>query len=134
MRNLIKKLGGFARSHPRILLGYLFGSTVRNERHRGSDYDIALLLDGEPTFEDRIALISELMRILKTNDVDIVILNHAPPLLRYEVVSDGRLFFRKGEDAANKFEMMVYREFFDTQHLRDVQNALLKEELLGNSK
>lgn len=78
-----------------VASAYLFGSHAEGRAHRESDIDIGVLLqrDRYPTsgdrFDLRIQLGSELIHVLKHNEVDLVVLNDAPPLLGRKVIQDG---------------------------------------------
>jgi predicted nucleotidyltransferase len=78
---------------------YLFGSHPEGRAHRESDVDIGVLLDRETLsssrarFDARIDLIGALGGILERNDVDLVILNDAPPELGARVVTEGKRIF-----------------------------------------
>ncbi|MBI4374179.1 MAG: helix-turn-helix domain-containing protein [Deltaproteobacteria bacterium] len=130
--NLLEKLKKFAAKEDRILLGYLFGSTARGRTRSDSDIDVAFLLKGNPTVEDKISLTSDLTELLSTENIDVVLLNEATPLLRHEIITDGKLFFSHSEEIAGQFEMKVYREYLDTDYLRKVQNGYLMESILGD--
>lgn len=73
---------------------YLFGSHAENRAHRQSDVDVGVLLDWDhfpsrrQRFELRMKLASELMGACK-RDVDVVILNDAPPELAKHVAVEG---------------------------------------------
>jgi predicted nucleotidyltransferase len=83
----------------RVVSLYLFGSHAEGRAHRESDIDLAALLDwqGYPTrrerFDARVRLGSELIHVLRHNEVDLVILNDVPPLFGRRIVTEGvRLF------------------------------------------
>src|SRR3990172_665578 len=80
---------------PDVVLAYLFGSHARQEANRLSDVDFAVLLAGRPSddvcFAARMDIMGLVMRILRTNDVDVAILNQAPLALRYRAARDGRI-------------------------------------------
>ena len=103
------------------VLGYLFGSAARNLERADSDLDVAILLDGKVPEEQygdlRLRLLTELVGLTHTNDVDLVILNVAPPLLAFQVVSGGRLFMG-GRLRQVRFEVEVIRRYIDTRPLR----------------
>ena len=86
---------------------YLFGSESRGTAHRESDVDIALLLEGAPDrdrdFRLRVELGSELIGHLHRNEVDLVILNQAPPLFARAIVTSGQRVFCRNELAARDF-------------------------------
>lgn len=79
-----------------VVSAYLFGSHAEGRAHRESDVDIGVLLDREkyPTsrdrFDARIDLIGALGGVLERNDVDLVILNDAPPELGARIVTEGK--------------------------------------------
>jgi predicted nucleotidyltransferase len=82
-----------------VASAYLFGSHAEGRDHRESDVDVGVLLqkDRYPTprdrFDMRVLLSSELISVVHCNEVDVVILNDAPPLLGRKIVYDGiRLF------------------------------------------
>jgi predicted nucleotidyltransferase len=79
--------------HPYVLEAYLFGSQARGEARRMSDVDVAVYLDPELTpdkpFGIAAELAADLIGALGRNDVDLVILNDAPPLLYHRVLRDG---------------------------------------------
>ena len=82
---LEQKLKEFFSGFENVTLAYLFGSTVRGESNCLSDIDIAVLLDDtllqNESFDLQHELISELTGFLKTNNVDLVVLNDSPLLL-----------------------------------------------------
>ena len=61
---------------------------------------------------------------------DLVVLNQAPVVLRYEVVRSGVVL---KEDRARRvmFETSVLQEYLDSAHLRSVHVSYLKESLMG---
>lgn len=80
---------------PGVISVYLFGSVAEHRSHRESDVDVAVLFDYRvrPTmrdrFEARLRLFAELTRTLKTDRLDLVVLNDAPPLLARRAVTEG---------------------------------------------
>ena len=78
------QLTHFFRQRP-VQLAYLFGSQATGYTHTESDVDVAVLLDAALTaderFTERLACIGALSHLFGTDNVDVVILNEAPPLL-----------------------------------------------------
>jgi predicted nucleotidyltransferase len=109
-------LSGYFESHPDLGVAsvYLFGSRAEGRAHRESDVDVGILLDWDrhpgsrDRFEMRIRLGSDLISAVGCNEVDVVILNDAPPLLGRKIVYDGLRVYL-GEPAA------------DHAYVRDVQ-------------
>jgi predicted nucleotidyltransferase len=112
---------------PRVLCVYLFGSRAQGDAHPASDLDLAVLLDVPVSLSEELELRAEAVRILQRDDIDLVLLDQASPLLRYEVIAGGRrLFARPGFDA-DLYEQRVLMEYLDTAHLRATQRALARE-------
>jgi predicted nucleotidyltransferase len=82
-----------------VASAYLFGSHAEGRAHRESDVDVGVLLqwDRHPKpadrFEMRVRLGSDLIARVHHNEVDVVILNDAPPLLGRKVIYDGIRIF-----------------------------------------
>ena len=78
---------------------YLFGSRAAGRAHAGSDVDVGVLLrwDRFPTaperFEARLRLAADLGIALGRNDVDLLVLNEAPPTLGRRIVTEGQRVF-----------------------------------------
>jgi hypothetical protein len=114
---------------PTILVAYLFGSRARGEARAGSDYDVAVLTTSAFSFRDRMRLAGDLGSAAGRR-VDLVHLNHAAPLITYEVVRDGRPLLVRDESALNDFERRAFFRYCDTKRLRAVQDGYLRERAL----
>lgn len=81
---------------PGVVSVYLFGSHAAGRAHRESDVDVGVLLSwsaypsARARFDARLRLIADLGAALHRIDVDLVVLNDAPPLLGRHVVTTGR--------------------------------------------
>jgi predicted nucleotidyltransferase len=110
-------------------LTYLFGSRARGQAGPLSDTDVAVYLDRRIKLGDyRLNLMEKLSKILKSDHLDLVVLNQAPPLLRHEIIKYGRLL---KDDASRRipFEVEVIRECLDTAYLRQVQRVALVQNI-----
>jgi predicted nucleotidyltransferase len=104
------------RSYPEIKLVYLFGSRARKSCGPVSDYDFAVYF-GDSTsrrmFSIKLDLMGHISRILKTDRVDIVILNLTKsPELKYAVVKEGIVLFER-EPFKVIIEPKILNEYFD---------------------
>lgn len=80
-----------------VLEAYLFGSRAEGGAQPHSDVDVAVYVSEIPPapFGYEAELTADLMSALGENDVDVVLLHRAPPLLYHRVLRDGiRLFSR----------------------------------------
>ena len=96
---LAERIAAVLSARPEILEAYLFGSHARGAGQAHSDVDVAVFIDDESLepgpFGYESELTTALISGLGTNAVDVVVLNHAPPLLYHRVLRDGvRLFAR----------------------------------------
>ncbi len=114
---------------------YLFGSQARGTVANSSDIDIGVLLNEdfvkESVYGYRADLTAELISLLRTDKVDLVVLNHAPPLLAHSVILDGIVLLCKDESERIAFEVKMLNRFLDTAPLRKRQNEYLKKSVLA---
>ena len=111
-----------------MLLAYLFGSLA--EREGGRDVDLAVL----PGKEDLGNLREKLWKSLGTQRLDLVNLKTASPVLRFEVVKNGILLYKKNDDVETAFELAVLREYKDTAYMRKKQANILKKRIKDGSR
>jgi predicted nucleotidyltransferase len=104
-----------------VRLAYLFGSLARGEA--AHDVDLALLVQGQPAYRLREPIADH----LHTERLDLVDLALAPPVLRFEIVSTGRLLYAADDREVERFEMETLRLYRDTHHLRQRQRQMLRE-------
>lgn len=99
-----------------VELVYLFGSEARGQSVGSSDVDIAIFLKSMPSAEKRLELrtkiSSELSKMLR-REVEVVILNGAGCILKYQVIRDGKLMFERHEGAERTFRLATIKEYFD---------------------
>jgi predicted nucleotidyltransferase len=126
------QLARFFHQRP-VLLAYLFGSQTTGQTHAESDIDVAVLLDASLTADERFAarltLIGALSLLLGTDNVDVVILNEAPPLLAYEVLRNGALLSCADENARVEFQVRTLRTYEDTAPLRQLLSEAMAERI-----
>jgi predicted nucleotidyltransferase len=105
-----------------VVAASLFGSQATGLIGPLSDVDIAIWVDPELDPKQRLTLRSELSRAataaLGTDEVDLVLLNDAPPLFKHRAMSGAvRLIERDPVDRV-RLETAALLEYFDTAPLR----------------
>jgi len=109
-------LNSIFNQYSEIGLVYLFGSRVRGDVGPLSDYDFAVYLenaDKKRMFEIKFSLQAKLSRSLKTDNVDVVLLNIAgSPELKYNIIKEGKIIFEKKESRIT-VEPKILNEYFD---------------------
>ena len=116
----IDDLKSFFQSNSQIKLVYLFGSQVSQKIGPLSDYDFAFYIDErdkKKLFNLKLNLISKLSRILKSDKIDVVMLNMVEsPELKYNIIKDGKLIFER-EPYRILIEPQILNSYFDFHNL-----------------
>jgi predicted nucleotidyltransferase len=98
-RPLVDALITSLTGHDGVVSAYLFGSEAQGRAHRESDVDVGVLLDRDvypqaaDRFEARLRLTGRLQAAVG-REVDVVILNDAPPQLVRHIMTGGHRFMR----------------------------------------
>ena len=129
--DLIRKLTVFfsnQREEPFIKLAYLFGSRADGEEGPISDYDIAVLYSKPCLPNLRYQLAYKLTTILMTDQVDLVVLNYAPPELRYAVIASGTILYEVSIEVRVEYEALTLSLYGDyLPILRHQRQEILEE-------
>lgn len=116
----IEVLKNIFKSYSEIKLAYLFGSRAAGAAGPLSDYDFAVYLDLKDKIrmsDIRFKLLGELCRELKTDNVDLVILNLLEgPELKYNIIAEGRVVYEE-EPYKIVVEPRILNEYFDFRAL-----------------
>ncbi len=91
-----------------VLAVFGFGSVFAGRACRESDVDVAVVVMPEiarkaDLFALRVRLASDLVGVLHRNEVDVLILNEAPPLLASRVLREGVQIYCREEQAFRAF-------------------------------
>jgi len=113
---------------PEILDAYVFGSAARGEMQPHSDIDVAVYVDDPGALPSRYGyaagLTEELMRALRTDRVDVVVLNQAPPVLYHRVLRDGIRVVARDLAATTVREGRALSRYCDyVSQLRKIESA-----------
>jgi predicted nucleotidyltransferase len=92
--------------------GWVFGTAQEGQIRAGSDLDIGVLFDSKPSFDELLALSGSLQQALQFDAVDLVPLNEANPILRFEAIS-GRAVFCRDASRRAEFASLTAREYED---------------------
>ncbi len=113
-----------------VKLAYLFGSHAKGNAAKESDFDIAVLFEkdgGRTDYFDKAIYLAEELRDYFPAEIDIVALNQASSLLKYEVVAHGKPIYCEDEAERIDFEVAVTKEYIDEQYVREIYYNALKE-------
>lgn len=114
-----KKIINFLNKLPYLAQAYLFGSQAKGQAKGTSDWDLALLFEQnkQPSFEEKLNLQAQL-EDLSHSEVDLIILNQANPILKYQIYSHGKVLLNKNSKFAQKFLVKSLNEYDDVKYVR----------------
>ena len=113
LQHILSGLASYFAGKPGLQAAWLFGSHSEGRSHRDSDIDVAVLLehgrypDARVRFEARVAMTADIIAVLHRNEVDLVVLNDAPPRFARRIVLDGRLVHCSDAEAEHAFRRDV---------------------------
>lgn len=125
-----KAVAGIVATRPGVLAAYVFGSIASGRARPTSDVDVGVLVSPAVMRRDpskyRLNLMADLGAALRRFDVDVVLLNTAPPALAHNVVSHGTVVSERSRVERVRFQVQAVSAFVDTQPIRDLALARLK--------
>jgi len=95
-----------------VMAAWHFGSTAKGSYRPGADIDIGVLFVRKPSLDELADLRSALQTALNYDDIDLVVLNGASPILRFETVS-GRAIYTADLASRATFVSLTAREYED---------------------
>ncbi|MEA3350223.1 MAG: nucleotidyltransferase domain-containing protein [Chloroflexota bacterium] len=95
-----------------VIAAWVFGSAQDGKVRLGSDVDIAVIFDSYPSLDNLSELRAELQKVLRFDDIDLVVLNGASPITRFEAIS-GRPIFCRDVVARAEIASLTAREYED---------------------
>ena len=111
---LLHEAVDYLESHPKILFAYLFGGLARGKPQPLSDVDIAIYLrTGGYVAKNKLDILGNLMNILKTDEIDLVVLNNADIPLVMNILKTKKVIVDKSPHDRHIFESLILRKFFD---------------------
>ena len=100
---------------------YLFGSTARGERGPLSDIDLALYfkesISPGALARRKMQLIYDITGVLKTDRIDLAIINQAPLLLKYQIIATGLVL--KDDPQRVSLEGRILCDYLDQKYYLD---------------
>lgn len=100
-----------------IMMAYLFGSHAEGKETKISDLDIGVFLSPEmgreEIFKKHLFLIGEVSKIMKTDRVDVVIMNESSASLNFEIIKHNAPIYVRSKGFKNSFEESVIRSYLD---------------------
>lgn len=116
----------------RLSLVILFGSGAEGNLSKESDIDLGVWTEEKRIdIKYEMNLLTAMVNFLKRDGVDLVILNFADPLLRFEVATKGRLIYEKDEGGFRDFKIQAMKQNNDAQKFYNLDRLYIKNFLKG---
>lgn len=116
-----------------VVAAMLIGSQARGNPGPLSDIDIAYWhepgLAREKRWNLRLAMLGAAEGALGTEEIDIVPLNEAPPLMQQRSIRDAVRLVERDRDERVRLETRAMVDYFDTQPLRDTLREGLRSRI-----
>jgi predicted nucleotidyltransferase len=112
-----------ALDRPPVVAASLIGSQAAGRPGPLSDADVAVWLEPDTPSEAQLPLLAAAVDALGTDEVDLVVLNHAPPLLQHRAMTNRVVLVERDRAQRVRFETEALLAYLDTAPLR----ALLAE-------
>ncbi|MFZ5989889.1 MAG: type VII toxin-antitoxin system MntA family adenylyltransferase antitoxin [Bacillota bacterium] len=114
---LIERISDVLKEKKYIVFAYIFGSFVCEEDFNDIDIGIFILEPQKSPLSLELEMELELEEIVYM-PVDVRIINHAPLPFIYHILKEGILIVDRNSLSRADFEGLVYKKYFDSQHLR----------------
>lgn len=129
---LVKCLRGVLENYPSVQAAYLFGSHAKGQPGLDSDLDIALVgarAELQPVKLDILAGLA----VEGMDRVDLVLLDGADPVVRFEAVHHNCLIYAREDFDHGGYFSRSLREYFDLEPYLRIQREALKQRILNGS-
>ena len=114
---LVERLRECCRAEEAIIAAYLFGSAATGRMREKSDIDVAVLVSREHEESFPFLEFAASLEGACNRPVDLVLLNRAGELLKYQVRRHGRLIFETDSRKRKQFEVLSRKLFEDFLYL-----------------
>ncbi len=120
---------------------YIFGSQVTGKIHKNSDYDFAVQFNDKVKetkyFDLKLKIMSEIMRLVKSDKVDLVVLNekNASLSLKHRIIKDGKILFVGDDIKRSRMETKIMsfyldRQYYFKRHIKESLQDIAKNGIL----
>ena len=105
----------------------LFGSKISGKAHRESDFDVAYLSNKALDLEEEARLIMELSQVFKSENIDLVNLKKAPPLLMKQIFQNHRVLYCSNFKIYHLYKIYALKRFIEAAPLFRLRDELIEK-------
>ncbi|PIP23414.1 MAG: nucleotidyltransferase domain-containing protein [Candidatus Nealsonbacteria bacterium CG_4_10_14_0_2_um_filter_38_17] len=107
----------------------LFGSRASGKNYKGSDFDIAYLAKKDLDLNKEARLIIDISPVFKSENIDLLNLRKAPPLLLYAVTKDCQVIYERNELIFSTIRAYAFKKYVETKYLYEEKFKKLREKI-----
>ena len=134
MKLPFNKLKAIAKNY-NINLMILFGSYLTESFTQDSDIDIAIQAENISLInQNKLEILNKIAATFNYQEIDLVLLNHADPLLKFQIAKKGRLIYQKESHMFNTFKVQAMNEHHDAKKFYDLDEKLIENYLKKGDK
>ena len=120
----IQDAANFLEHRQDVIFAYLFGGLSKAKPKPLSDVDIAIYISDETAcVQAKKEIVEDLVDILKTDEIDIVVLNQSSLSLSMNVLKKNRILVDKKPFLRHAYQSLIMRKYFDYSRL---ESTILK--------
>jgi predicted nucleotidyltransferase len=111
-----KKLKSYFKNRSDVVLAILFGSHGTEFQRNDSDIDFAILFDNKISMMEEMKILDELSGILSFENIDLLNLNKASVIMKFEALS-GQIIYERDFDETSDFMEKVFKTYGDITYM-----------------
>ncbi len=94
-----------------------------------SDIDLAFLSRKKLQINEYLQLVKDFSGFFEYDKLDLIDLQHASGLLKFEIADKGRLLFQSKQGFFERYRLYCLRYYYDTSKFRKLKKQLFREQL-----
>ncbi|MGE5581696.1 MAG: type VII toxin-antitoxin system MntA family adenylyltransferase antitoxin [Bacillota bacterium] len=124
-----KKAVNFLAEKHHIRLILLFGSRSKNDYRLESDIDLGVLFESKPG--DLTLVIADFRKTFPDYPIDLVVLNHSDPVLKFEIISNYQILYCKDQEVFINFYLNTIKQHNDIKKFLALEQIYLNKFIGG---
>lgn len=113
-----------------VVAAYVYGSRIKGYANVKSDLDLAIVVDDV----DRINyqdLYLKINQIFSKLEIDLrIVTSSSSPIYLLQILKSGKCIYQRDELEKVNFETKALKDFYDSQHIRDIYDHYLKQSFI----
>lgn len=105
-----------------------FGSYESENFNENSDIDLAIKVSQLSQLkQDQFQILNQLSALFEQRPVDLVVLNHADPLIKFKIASEGKLLYQSEKNLFENFQVRAAAEHNDARKFYQLDQEFIDD-------